>query len=153
MTPRPDFGRWWRFNCLIVGEDADMRQALLSLTPAAFLMMANASTALAQNHVTPPLNSCIKEFYDPEMYNWLTFKNNCSQALTVIFVAKDGSGASGSMDLRAGAKDSVGKMAGKAAKVGSFEFYVCPVGYIPVDENDRLIDKPRIKSRCQPKSK
>jgi hypothetical protein len=130
-----------------------VREPLLSFTVAAFLTIGNASIAPAQNHVTPALNSCIKEFYDPGMYNWLTFQNNCSQALTVVFVAKDGSGANGSMDLRAGAKDSVGKLAGKASKVGSFELYVCPVGYMPVDQNDKVVDKPRTKSRCQPKSK
>jgi hypothetical protein len=129
-----------------------LRHALLSFT-ATVLTLLGTSSVLAQNHVTPALNSCIKEFYDPEMYNWLTFKNTCSQALTIVFVAKDGSGASGSMDLRPGAKDSVGKLAGKASKVGGFEFYVCQVGYVPMDDSGKVVDKPRSNFRCQPKSK
>lgn len=130
-----------------------MRHALLSLTAATLSMLVNGWTAIAQPHVTPALNSCIKEFYDPEMYNLLTFKNTCSQALTLVFVAKDGSAANGSMDLRPGAKDSVGKLAGKPSKVGAFEFYVCQVGYVPVDDSGKVVDKPRSNFRCQPKSK
>lgn len=134
------------------GEEPALRHLLLSSTVAALFTLADASNALAQRHEIPPLNSCIREFYDPEMYNLLTYKNNCSQSLTIVFVAKDSSGASGSMDLRPGAKDSVGMFGGRASKVGGFELYVCQVGYVPVDDNDKVVKKPRSNFRCRPKS-
>ena len=58
-----------------------------------YLLIFSTALLLAQRHEIPRLNSCISEFYDPEMYNYLTFKNNCAQSLTVVLVAKDGSGA------------------------------------------------------------
>lgn len=131
-----------------------MRHSLLFLTAAAWFTVMNAGSALAQQrHEIPALNSCIREFYDPEMYNYLTFKNTCSQALTVVFVPKDGSGTSGSMDLRAGAKDSVGRSAsGRVPKVGGFQLYVCLLGEMPVDENGKVVSKPRSSFTCKPKS-
>src|SRR4051794_6585259 len=101
--------------------------------------MVNASSAFAQRHEVPVLNSCIREFYDPGMYDYLTFKNNCSQSVTVVFVAKDDSGASGSMDLRPGSKDSVGRFGGRAPKIGDFQLYVCVLGYVPVDDNGKVV--------------
>ncbi len=129
-----------------------MRRSLLPLTAASLFVLGSASTTFAQSHEIPALNSCIKEFYDPGMYNYLSFKNNCTQALTIVFVAKDGSGASGSMDLRPGASDSVGRLAnGTVPKVGGFELYVCPVGSMPVDENKKVVTKPQTTFRCEAK--
>ena len=61
-----------------------MRVSLLSFMAAAFCTLANGPSTSAQVHEIPQLNSCIKEFYDPEMYNWLTFRNTCAQALTIV---------------------------------------------------------------------
>ena len=130
-----------------------MRHSLLFLTAAALFTVANAQSAFAQRHEIPPLNSCIREFYDPEMYNYLTFKNNCSQSLTIVFIAKDGSGAGGTTDLRPGGKDSVGRSAGgRVPKIGDFQLYVCPVGYMPVDDNGKVVSKPQSSFKCQSKS-
>ena len=126
-----------------------MRHFLLTVLVAALAPRVNSSHAFAQRHEIPPLNSCIKEFYDPEMYNYLTFKNTCSQSLTLVFVPKDGSGAGGRMDLRPGGKDSVGKSHGKDPKPGSFALYVCQTGYVPVDDNNQLVSKPASNFRCQ----
>jgi hypothetical protein len=128
-----------------------MRHSLLPLV--ALVTLANSSSASAQRHEIPQLNSCIKEFYDPEMYNYLTFKNTCSRSLTIVFVAKDGSGAGGTMELRPGGKDSIGKSQGNDPKPGSFELYVCQTGYIPVDDNNQLVSKPASNFRCQQKVK
>jgi len=131
-----------------------MRHSLLFLASAALLTVVNAGSAFAQRHKIPPLNSCIREFYDPEMYNYLTFKNNCSQSLTIVFVAKDGSGAGGSTDLRPGGKDSVGRLAdGRVPKIGDFQLYVCRVGYVPVDDNGKIDSKPQSNFQCERKSK
>jgi hypothetical protein len=130
-----------------------MRYSLLYLAAGALSTVVNAESAFAQRHEIPAFNSCIREFYDPEMYNYLTYKNNCSQSLTIFFVAKDGSGADGSMDLRPGGKDSVGRLAdGRVRKIGDFQLYVCLVGYMPVDEKGKVVSKPRSSFQCQPKS-
>jgi len=112
---------------------------------------ASLATTFGQGHETPGLNGCIKEFYDPEMYNWLTFRNSCTESLTIVFVAKDQSGVSGTMDLRPGGKDSVGSMKGVVPKVGQFEIYVCRLGYEPVDGENKVVSKPGTSVRCQPK--
>src|SRR5438105_4853288 len=125
-----------------------MQYSVLYLMAASLFTLANSSSSYAQRHEIPQLNSCIKEFYDPEMYNYLTFKNTCSQSLTVVLVAKDGSGAGGTMELRPGGKDSVGRSQGKDPKPGSFELYVCRTGYIPVDDNNKVVSKPASSFRC-----
>ena len=130
-----------------------MRHSLLFLASGALFTIVNAESAFAQRHEIPAFNSCIREFYDPEMYDYLTFKNNCSQSLTIVFVAKDGSSAGGSTDLRPGGKDSVGRLAGgRVPKVGEFQLYVCLVGYVPVDDKGKVVSKPRSSFQCQPKS-
>ena len=45
-------------------------------------------------------------------------------SLTVVLVAKYWSSAGGTMELRPGGKDSVGKSQGKDPKPGSFELYI-----------------------------
>jgi len=128
-----------------------MRRSVLFSAAVLSISVFSAST-YAQNHTDPAINSCIKEFYDPGMYNYLTFRNDCSQTLTIVFVAKDGSGATGTMELRSGASDSVGRSAdGVVPKVGGFQLYVCQAGYMPVDENNKIVSKPRTKFRCQSK--
>ena len=130
-----------------------MRCSRLFLAAAALFSTISALNIFAQSHQIHLLNSCIREFYDPGMYNYLTYKNNCSQSLTIVFVAKDGSGVSGTMDLRPGASDSVGRLAGGVVpKIGGFQLYVCPVGYLPVDEKNKVVDKPHTIFRCQSKA-
>jgi hypothetical protein len=129
-----------------------MQHSLLPLMAASLLTLANSSNTCAQRHEIPLLNSCIKEFYDPGMYDYLTFQNTCSQSLTVVLVAKDGSGAGGTLELRPGGKDSVGlSPQGSVPKPGSFQLYVCRTGYIPVDDSNKVVSKPASNFRCQQK--
>jgi hypothetical protein len=111
-----------------------------------------ALVMFAQAHETSQLNSCIKEFYDPGMYNYLTFQNTCTKSLTLVLVAKDGSAAGGTMELRPGGKDSVGLSHGKVPKRGSFQLYVCQTGYVPVDDSNQVVSKPTGSFRCQQKT-
>ncbi len=130
-----------------------MRRALTGAIPAAICLILCAASASAQVHKIRSLNSCIEEFYDPGMYNYLSFKNHCAQTLTVMFVAKNGSGATGTMDLRPGASDSVGRLAGGVVpKVGMFQLYVCQAGYVAVDEDNKAVTKPQANFHCQAKT-
>ena len=99
--------------------------------------------------------SCIKEFYDPGMYNYLTFQNTCAQSLTVVLIPKDGSPGGGTLELRPGAKDSVGlsNTQKKVPKPGSFRLYVCPSGYVPLDDSGQPVSKPTGSFRCEQKTK
>jgi hypothetical protein len=64
----------------------------------------------------------------------------------------NGSGESGSMDLRPGEKDSVGKFAsGRVPKIGDLQLYVCVVGYMPVDDNGKVVSKPESNFQSKPK--
>jgi hypothetical protein len=107
---------------------------------------------LPQGHAIPTRNSCIKEFYDPEMYNYLTYKNNCSQSLTVVFVAKDGSGVGWHDGPSARRKRRSRPLAGKTPKVGAFQLYVCQSGYMPIGEDGKIVSKPRTSFECRPKT-
>ena len=126
------------------------RSSYLFFVIASFF--AGNSGIFAQSHQVAPLTSCIKEFYDPGMYNYLSFRNNCSHGVSIVFIAKDESGASGTMDLRAGASDSVGLLRGGVVpKIGHFQLYVCQLGYVPVDEFNKTVTKPKTIYTCQPK--
>ena len=129
-----------------------MRRSALILIVVGVSALAGAWTASAQGHRIPVLSSCIKEFYDPGMYNYLTFQNTCTQAVTLVFVPKDGSGEGGTMDLRPGGKDSIGKTEGKKQELGSFEFFVCPAGQKPLDESGAVVSKPGVKFECRQKA-
>lgn len=125
----------------------------LSLPFVMLFALVTASSSFAQSHEVSQLNSCIREFYDPEMYKLLTFKNTCAQSLSIMFFAKDGSGVSGTMELRAGGKDSVGRSPDKKIpKIGSFELYVCPAGNVAVDDNNQVVSKPASSFHCRSKS-
>lgn len=128
-----------------------MRGSLLFLTVSASLM---AQTGVVPRHEIPALNSCIREFYDPGMYNYLSFQNKCDHVVSLVFVAKDNSGITGSMELRAGGRDSVGRSAsGKVPKIGEFQLYVCAEGEMPVDGAGKVVSKPRSEYKCQAKEK
>jgi hypothetical protein len=126
-----------------------VRHSLFSVAAATLFTVMYPLTAFAQSHEIPQLNSCIEQFYDPGMYNYLTFKNKCSHSLTVVLVAKDGSGGGGTLELRPGGRDSVGRTKGKEPKVNSFEIYACPTGYLPMDSNNQVVSKPASSFKCQ----
>lgn len=130
-----------------------MRYSRLPLLAALSLMLTNSTRTSAQRHEIPPLNSCIKEFYDPGMYDYLTFQNTCTQSLTVVLVAKDNSGDGGTLELRPGGKDSVGLSKGKKPQPGSFALYVCQSGYVPLDDSGKVVSKPDSNFRCSQKAK
>lgn len=130
-----------------------MRYSMAPLLIGAFFTVLRAPSTSAQRHEIPTLNSCIKEFYDPEMYNYLTFRNTCAQSVTLVYIPKDGSGTGGTMDLRPEGKDSIGKTEGKTPQLGSFEFFVCPAGQMPMDESNKVVSKPASKFHCAEKTR
>ena len=46
-----------------------------------------AAAGTASQYVAPLSASCITQFWDPKFYNWLSFQNNCGQAIHFSFIA------------------------------------------------------------------
>jgi hypothetical protein len=114
------------------------------------LLMLGASTAFAQQYVTPEYNGCIRQYYDPNMYNWLSYENTCSQSLSVVFVANEpGHGGGGAMDLGPGRHNSTGLTRREVDSNGGFELYVCPAGYVPVGPDGQYVTRVIPQFRCK----
>ena len=114
------------------------------------LLMA-ASLASAQTYKTPEYNNCIRQFYDPSMYNWLSYENACSEALSIVFIPFNPGYGGSAMDLAPGRHASTGYSQREVQGKGGFDLYVCPAGYIPVDGNDRYVDRVNTRFRCKQK--
>ena len=122
----------------------------LILLAVSGLLMLGASAASAQQYVTPTFNGCIRQFYDPSMYNWMTYENNCGQSLSVTFVPNEpGHGGGGAMDLGPGRHSSIGLSSSEVRDNGGFELYVCPSGYIPVGPDNRYVTRVIPEFRCK----
>lgn len=135
-----------------------LRGAAGLASTAAFVLIASAATTFGQKRggaakeTSAPSPSCIRQFYDPQEYNWLSFQNKCSQAITLEFVSKRRLSSkvydAGSMDLRPGHKDSTGFSRNEVNKMGGFDIYVCPLHYTAVDANGRPIETPNAPYHC-----
>jgi hypothetical protein len=93
--------------------------SLLFLTPHAAKAQQYASTA----------NQCLREYYDSNNYNWLTFQNNCNQEIHVTLVSRRGE-AVGALDLASGRHDGPGLTANEVRAAGGIEAYACPAELI-----------------------
>jgi hypothetical protein len=85
--------------------------------------------------VTPLAASCISQFWDPKFYNWLSFQNNCGQAIHLSYTANNPSDTFGmsAADIAAGRSSNTGRSQSEVNQKGGFNLYVCPAGYVPVD--------------------
>ena len=110
--------------------------ATANLSPSNSSNTSNTNAGGAPQYVTPTLNNCVGQFYDPTVYNWLALQNNCQQKITVAFVSRNsGSLVWGSMDLQPGAKGNTGESKQEIDSQGGILWYVCPYGYVPLDAN------------------
>ena len=127
-----------------------MKNHFVALAVYGLLMLGATATASAQQYVTPQFNGCIRQFYDPAMYNWLAYENTCSESLSVTFVPNQpGHGGGGAMDLGPGRHSSIGLSRAEVQDNGGFELYVCPVGYIPVGPNGGYVTRVIPEFRCK----
>jgi hypothetical protein len=112
---------------------------------------ASSSTS-STRYASPLPYSCIRQYWDPQFYNWLSFENDCGVAvnLTFIFGTPTGWAMNGSMTLAPGAHKNSGLSSADINKAGGFKYYVCPDGYIPVDANNSLVTTSSITEfRCK----
>ena len=113
----------------------------------AVLGLLGSTHAMAQQY-TNTANQCLREYYNPNNYNWLTYDNKCDQAIYVVLVS--GSGENWSLDLRAGGSGGPGLSANEVRAAGGIHAYACPAGWVPVDSNDNLVhSRPVNEYRCK----
>lgn len=113
---------------------------------------AQSSTATA--HYEPALpGSCIGQFWDPKYYNWLSFQNNCGQAIHLSWIAaspSDTFGMSSANDLPSGAAVNSGWNQAEVQRKGGFLVFVCPDGYVPVDSaTGEVVGRANQRFRCK----
>jgi hypothetical protein len=95
------------------------------------------------------LNQCVREYYDRNNYNWLSYENTCSQAIYVVIVSKSGTNI-GSFNLVPGQSGGPGLSFSEVTAKGGVEAYACPVNFVPVDSNDQRVNsQPVANYRCK----
>jgi hypothetical protein len=124
-----------------------MVKAIRIFLIAVFILSFRASLQ-AQPAYASTATNCISSFYDPKMYNWFAYSNNCTDVIKVSFVGRDGHHA-GTLDIRPGRSGNTGWSEKEVDAMGGVEAYACPEHYIPVDANDKNITKPVTAFRCK----
>lgn len=125
-------------------------------TPAGTATSTEASSATAGQsepvYLTPLASSCVRQYWDPQSYNWLSFENDCGQPihLTFIFNQNVGWAMTGAMDLSPGARQTTGRSSNDINQARGYDFYVCPSGSIPVDLAGNPLTANVSEFRCKP---
>jgi hypothetical protein len=104
------------------------------------------------NYLAPITQGCVREFWDPKFYNWLSFENDCGQAIHLTFIAKSPSDhfGPGAADLAAGQTTNTGWSQTEVAAKGNFTLFICPAGSIAVDPNtNQAISSPNATYSCK----
>ena len=110
-----------------------------------------SGSASARN-LTPLATSCVRQYWDSQVYNWLSFENDCGQAiyLTFIFAHPVGWAMTGSMNLAPGAHSNTGRSNSDINQAGGYDLYVCPANSIPVDLNGNTFTANVPQFLCKP---
>ncbi len=108
-----------------------------------------ASSAPAQQYITGgTYDQCVTSFYDPDMYHWLSFRNQCQEPISVTFCWKASTQGCGTVELQPGRHKSTGFSRSEIDSKGGYAGYVCPLGYLPVDAGDNYVRGER-QYRCK----
>jgi hypothetical protein len=113
---------------------------------------SSATGSGTAQYTTPLATSCIRQFRDPNNYNWLSFENDCGQPIYVSFIPRHPGGwaMGGAMHLAPGSYNSTGLSSDDLSKAGGMGIYVCPVDSIPVDLNGNVLNTNVTEYRCKP---
>ena len=112
-----------------------------------FLSVAMKSPANAQQFASPA-TQCLQGYYDPNSYNWLTYRNNCNEEVHVTLVSGDGSNV-GAIDLGPGRHDGPGLTANEVRAIGGMEAYACPAHYAAVGSDGEPLRRQASAFRCK----
>lgn len=86
-----------------------------------------------------PLRQCISQFYDPQMYNWLSLKNNCTDVVIDVVYCGQVKGGCSEMTLRPGRSSSTGYSRREVADMGEYAIYACPKDIYPYLMNGKQV--------------
>lgn len=114
------------------------------------LVVAAMHDANAQEF-TSPVPECAREFYDPQMYHWISYENTCAGTINVALVGI-GQPHSGALTIKPGHRGSPGMNAKEVEAVGGLKTFVCPGGYLPVNADDNKLIITKIPNRYVCKS-
>jgi hypothetical protein len=104
--------------------------------------------AHAQQQYVTPTPGCVQGFYDPAFYNWLSYRNTCSEDLSVVWISHS-PGLNGQADISVGGKTNTGWSAREIHDKGGLEVYACPAHYIAVDANGNYLTQPLAQYSCK----
>lgn len=101
-------------------------------------------------YANPLASTCVSTFWDPKYYNWLSFQNNCGQAIYLSFIFNSGKYGFSAMNLASGAAGNTGQSQNEVNAQGGYRVAVCPSGYFPVDSSTgQAITQPNQNFRCK----
>jgi hypothetical protein len=126
-------------------------------SPGASLAAPPSDSASAGNSVqylSPLPSTCVRQFWDTQVYNWLSLENDCGVPIYVsyIFNAPKGWAMNGSTNLAPGAHGNTGLSFSDINQAGGFQFYVCPANSLPVDANGNILRANVTEYQCKPQS-
>jgi hypothetical protein len=106
----------------------------------------------AIQYLTPLAASCVRQFWDPRQYNWLSFENDCGQAIYVTYIPHRPGGwaMGGAMHLAPGNYRNTGLSSDDNNNSGGFDLYVCPTDSVPVDLSGNVFNVNVAQYRCKP---
>jgi len=113
---------------------------------------ASEPSSDSSHYVASLPSGCIGQFWDPKYYNWLSFQNNCGQAVHLSWIAANPSDSFGmsAADLGPGAVDNSGWSQAEVQRKNGFLFFVCPAGYVAVDATtDEDVSRANQLFRCK----
>jgi hypothetical protein len=112
----------------------------------------NPSGGAAVSYLTPLATSCVRQFFDPNTYNWLSFENNCGQAIYINYIPHRPGGwaMGGGMQLAPGNHNNTGLSSAEIDQTGGYDLYVCPTDSVPVDLSGNAFNVNVPQYRCKP---
>jgi hypothetical protein len=114
---------------------------------------SNSSVGASAIQYSMPLaTSCVRRFFDPNTYNWLSFENNCGQAIYINYIPRRPGGwaMGGAVHLAPGDYNNTGLSSAEIKQSGGFDLYVCPTDSVPVDLNGNVFNVNVAQYRCKP---
>lgn len=125
-----------------------MTKRLFRILSIGFFAIAGAASAAETE--SPRLNHCVSRVYDPAMYNWLAFENNCGgESIYIVYVPNRPGYGGSAMTVSPGRKGNTGYSRQEVNEKGGYELYICPAGFIPVDASGRYVDRVNTMFRCR----
>jgi hypothetical protein len=101
-------------------------------------------------YANPLPSSCVSTFWDPKYYNWLSFQNNCGQAIYLSYIFNSGQYGFSAMNLAVGASGNSGQSQDEVKAQGGYKLAVCPAGFAPVDPSTgNALSQPNQNFSCK----